>query len=253
MVVGFMAFTDAALAEQKIGIVVMHGKWDSPYGHMLLFARRMESAGFLVESPEMLWSERRAYDSDMASFIKEISAAVKTLKEKGAAKVCLAGHSSGGAGAVYYASLVKTDCVIAMAPAPYTGYAGYHERVKNDLARAKEMVALGKGNETASFLDLNSGGRSRSMRMAARIFIEQNDIGGPIDTEKNASHILPGTAVLWIFGAGEEALRRKNGDDAYAKIPNSVIKKFVVVQGDHLGTPDESSGVAIEWIRTTLN
>ncbi len=46
--------TDLAAAEpNKTGVVVLHGKWGDPNGYTLPFARHMESAGYLVTSPEM--------------------------------------------------------------------------------------------------------------------------------------------------------------------------------------------------------
>jgi len=249
---GFLGVVNATFAEPNVGVVVIHGKWDSPNGWMLSFASNLNSSGFLVVSPEMLWSERRAYDVDMATWENEVTAAVKSLKDRGADKICLAGHSSGGAGAVYFATRTKIDCLIALAPAPYPAFPKYHSAVSSDLSKAKDMVAKGQGDEKASFDDLNSGGRSKSIRMKARIFIEQNDAGGPMDIDRNVGLILPNTPVLWIFGQKEEAPRRSNGDAAYAKIPDSVPKKFVEVPGDHLATPAESMGVAVAWLRETL-
>ena len=43
-----------------VGVVVMHGKWDKPNGHVSDFASAMERAGLLVVTPEMPWSGRRS-------------------------------------------------------------------------------------------------------------------------------------------------------------------------------------------------
>jgi dienelactone hydrolase len=100
----------------KIGVVVLHGEGDDPYGQTLRFTRTLIRDGFLTDSPEMPWSARRAYDAGLDGTVKEIDAAVTRLKSRGAQKIFVAGHSLGASAAVRYARLRRVDGLIALAP-----------------------------------------------------------------------------------------------------------------------------------------
>ena len=100
----------------RIGVVVLHGEGDDPYGQTLRFTRTLIRDGFLTDSPEMPWSARRAYDAGVNAAMKEIDASVARLKSRGAQKIFVAGHSLGAAAAVGYATLRRVDGLIAISP-----------------------------------------------------------------------------------------------------------------------------------------
>jgi hypothetical protein len=100
----------------RVGVVVLHGEGDDPYGQTLRFTRTLMRAGFLTDSPEMPWSARRGYDAGADATMKEIDASVARLKSRGARKIFVAGHSLGAAAAVRYARLRRVDGLIALAP-----------------------------------------------------------------------------------------------------------------------------------------
>ena len=248
----FFSLAGLAAAEPKIGVVVLHGKWGNPNGYTLPFANRMESAGYLVASPEMTWSGRRQYDTGMEGVMSDIDTAVKSLKDKGAAKVCIAGHSLGAAGALYYAGRVRADCVIVLAPGHNPEGTKMREWTGNDLAKAREMVAKGEGNDKAGFDDYNTGNRTKKLRMTAKVFIEFFDGDGPMNMANNAGRILPGTPVLWVVGQEEAEAPKRLGGAAYKALPDSVQKQFVEVPGGHLATPEKASEIASAWIRDNV-
>ena len=242
----------AVAAEPKIGVVVIHGKWGNPKGSVASFASAMERAGFVVESPEMPWSGRRLYDAGMDGLLAEIGAAVKSLKDKGATKVCLAGHSMGAAGAIYYAGRVQVDCIIALAPGHNPESNFMRSYTLSDTATAKAMVAEGKGDEKAPFGDYNTGNRTKKISMPAKVFLEYFDGDGPMNMATNASKMLPGTQVLWVVGQNESDGAKRNGGAAYQNIPAGINKQFVEVPGGHLETPDKAIDRASVWIRDNL-
>ena len=100
----------------RVGVAVLHGEGDDPYGQTLRFTRTMQRDGFLTDSPEMPWSPRRAHDAGVDATVKEIDAAVARLKSRGAQKVFVAGHGLGAAAAMRYAGLRRVDGLIALAP-----------------------------------------------------------------------------------------------------------------------------------------
>ena len=248
----WMSWVSAVAAEPKMGVVVMHGKWGNPKGSVASFASAMEHAGFVVESPEMPWSGRRLYDAGMEGVVAEIGAAVKSLRDKGATKVCLAGHSLGAAGAIYYASRVQVDCIIALAPGHNPESNFMRSYTLSDMGIAKAMVAEGKGDEKAAFGDYNTGNRTKKISMPAKVFMEYFDGDGPMNMANNASKILPGTQVLWVVGKDESEGAKRNGGAAYQNIPAGVSKQFVEVPGGHGETPDKAIDLAPTWIRDNI-
>lgn len=243
---------NALAAQAEIGIVVIHGKWGNPSGPVASFASAMERAGFLVVSPEMPWSGRRLYDAGMDGLVSDLGAAVKSLRDKGANKICLAGHSMGVAGALYYASHTKVDCIIALAPGHNPESKNMRALTEQDIATAKAMVAKGEGNDKATFEDYNSGNRTKKISMPAKVFLEYFDGDGPMNMAHNASKILPGTHVLWAVGKDESEGAKRNGGAAYQNIPAGINKQFVEVPGGHLATPEKAIDVAPAWIRDNI-
>ena len=143
-----------AIAEPKIGVVVMHGKWGNP-GQLIGFASSMEEGGYLTENIEMPWSGRRAYDAGADGFVGEIDAAIRALKEKGATKIVLIGHSLGAAGGLHYVTRKPVDGFIAIAP----GHAPEGERLAAmfTLASPKQgNGGQGEGDEKSGFDDFNT-------------------------------------------------------------------------------------------------
>lgn len=248
----YLGWVNLASAEPKIGVVVVHGKWGNPNGPTRHFASQVESAGFVVESPEMPWSGRRLYDVGVEGMVAEFDAAVKTLRAKGAEKICLAGHSLGGAGSIIYAGRVKVDCLIVLAPGHNPESSTTRGWTAHDLAQARERVAKGAGDAPAEFEDFNSGKRTKKVTVRAKVFIEYFDGDGPFNMPNNTARILPGTPVLWVVGRQEAQGPRLSGDAAYARIPDGVPKRYIEVPGGHLETPSNAGMIAIEWMRETL-
>ena len=68
-----------ASAADKIGVVVLHGKWGSPgRSYLAGWPNFLEPRGFLVDQPEMPWSRQRTYDKGRRCVVAEIDAAVRS-------------------------------------------------------------------------------------------------------------------------------------------------------------------------------
>jgi pimeloyl-ACP methyl ester carboxylesterase len=239
----------AMAAENGIGVVVLHSKWDSPNGHNIKLIRNLKSAGFLVEAPEMTWSGSRGYDTGVDGMAKEITAAADKLREQGAKKIFLVGHSLGAAGAVRYATQVKVDGLVALAPGHNPEGAVFKKNTASSIAKAKEMVAKGEADEKGSFLDLNTGSRSKNIRMKASVYLEFMDSDGPMNFRQNAAAVQPGIPVLWVVGASEAEGSRRMGQFAFDSLPKNPPPKFVEVPGEHLDIPDNTYAMVIDWIK----
>jgi hypothetical protein len=85
------------------GVVLMHGKGGSPDKHVAGLANALRQQGVLVANLDMPWSGRREYDADVASAVTQVKDALETLRQQGARKLVVAGHSQGGLFALYLA------------------------------------------------------------------------------------------------------------------------------------------------------
>ena len=193
----------------KIGVVVLHGDGDDPYGQTLRFTRTLIRDGFLTDSPEMPWSARRSYDAGVAGMVGEIDKSVARLKSRGAQKIFVAGHDLGGAAALRYARLRRVDGLIALAP--------------------------GQG--------------AKPMRVKAGAHLEYFDPRGPMSLRDNAAAVRPGTPVLWVVGYTEDRAARTAEQAAFEALPRDPPAKLAEVAAGHADTPDAAGEVCAEWMR----
>lgn len=232
------------------GVVVIHGKWGHPGDPNSAggFAAALQRAGFIVDQPEMPWSGARLYDRSFDEAMNEIDAAVARLHASGAKKIVIAGHSQGGSAALRYDALGRpVDAVILIAPAPLPEGKVYRQRLESDLARAREMVASGHGQDSAQFTDLNSDNRSRSVRFKAAVYLSYNDGDGPAAMSVNAQHV--GAApILWI-APKFDPLTQPNDRLLWPKVPASTPKTRIEVIADHMGAPVAGRDAAVDWLR----
>ena len=143
------ASTGAAMAQSgtpRVGVVVMHGKGGSPSKHVAGLAAGFEARGYLVANLEMPWSGRRSYDAPVAAAEDQVESALAELRAKGAVRLFIAGHSQGGLFALYFGGRHPVDGVIAIAPGGNAASPGFREKLGASVARARELIAAGKGN-----------------------------------------------------------------------------------------------------------
>jgi uncharacterized OsmC-like protein len=143
----------AAPAAQEIGIVVMHGKGGSPGRHVVALADALEKEGFLVANIEMPWSFKRHYDIELDAAVGEVTRALDAMRAKGAKKLFVSGHSQGGIFALLYGGRHKVDGVAVIVPGGAVDSMVYLNAVGGHVARARQMIAEGRGGEKAEFAD----------------------------------------------------------------------------------------------------
>jgi pimeloyl-ACP methyl ester carboxylesterase len=193
-------FVAPALA-QTIGIVLMHGKTGSPNTIIDKLAIALQSAGYLVDTPEMCWSRGRIYDRPFLDCLTEIDSAIGRLKGRGAGRIVVAGMSQGGDAALAYgARQINLAGIIALAPAAAPERQVGLPDIAQSVTQARALVAAGRGNETASFVDRNANG-AFSVRSTAKIYLSYLDPQGPanmLDNVRNLHAPLLGWRVVRI-------------------------------------------------------
>jgi predicted alpha/beta-hydrolase family hydrolase len=212
----------AATAQpESIGAVIMHGKGGSPTQLVAGLARSLESKGFLVANLEMPWSGKRNYDVSTTKGEEEVDAALNDLRAKGAKKVFIIGHSQGGVFALHLAGRLAADGVITIAPGGSTTNQYFAERIASSLARAREMVAAGKGNDPA----------------------------GAMSEERAVKAVNPKMPILWVGPTRDYPGLIKTSLPLYRDLPKNPQTRLYEPNADHRGAPLASADEIARWMQ----
>lgn len=235
---------DAKAEESDVGIVLMHGKWAGPPAPPIQsLATALRAKGFNVITPVMPWGQKRMYNVDYPTALSEIESAVGVLRQKGAKRIIVAGQSFGAnASIAYAASGREVDGVMAIAP----GHAPDLQKFGDSVAKARQMIAEGKAEEIASFVD-NNQGKDRTIRTTAKIYLSFFDPNGLGVMPKSAAAIPKPVPFLWVVGT-DDLMYRKGKDYVFNKVPKHPRNTYLVVNADHSTTPVVAASQIIEWI-----
>ncbi len=241
-----------AVSRQGFGIVYLHGKgaWPGALDGGILSG--LEEEGAQIAKPEMPWSFNRRYGATFDQAMAEIDAVVAELKAKGARRIVVIGHSLGGNAAIGYAARhPDLTGVVAIAPGhlPEAGLMrGY---VADAVARAKQLIAEGKGDVTQSFPDMAQG-IPLVAHATPRVYLSMFDPDGPAVIPKNAAAIgaeRPPVPLLWVVGK-LDPIDRRGPEYAYNAAAKNPKSKYVEVFADHLTTPLVAHSKVIDWINS---
>jgi esterase/lipase len=244
IVAACIALTAAARAE-TIGVVMMHGKTSMP-AQLAALAEAVSAAGFPVERPEMCWSRTRIYDRTYLDCLTDADTAAAALKARGADAIVILGMSLGGNGALGFgARRPGLKGVIALAPAPNPERLRKRPEIAHSLAEAQAMVAAGKGDEKATFDDLNNG-RPITVTTTAKIYVSFYGQNGPAELAPNAAHL---TAPLLIVSGDDDPTQRDIGA-IFARAPLDPRNAHETVKSDHVGTPAAATADVVAWLKS---
>ena len=245
-----------AAAQQRIGVVMLHGKnpgsnMDPNFGVM---KGTFERQGWLVTFPDMPWSRGRYLEGGLDKALAEITGHVKALRDQGATKIVIAGHSMGApAGMAFAARGGDVDALVLLAP----GHApiGYYTQpwgkpVKDSIDEARALVAAGKGDSRERFSDINQG-RQQTVVTTAKDYLSWFDPTSDAEMSVTASRIPARVAVLTAIGEKDPLFKTIR---AYFvdKLPANPKNKYLEVPGGHLETPRVASDEIIAWIKTAV-
>jgi pimeloyl-ACP methyl ester carboxylesterase len=245
-VMGIMA-TEAYSAD--IGVVFLHGKSGSANSSAIKsIVEAMRSAGMEVQVPDMPWSRSRGYNVSYEDAMREVHQLVEAMKAKGAKTVFVAGHSLGANGAIGYAAMFgDADGIVAIAPGHTPDVPNFQGIVGSSVKKARDMVAEGHGAEKAEFTDTNQG-RVSSVTTTADIYLGYFSPTGSAVIPSNIQKWKKNIPFIWIVGKQDPMYAR--GDFyAYKKAPVNPANQYVVVDADHMGTPDVVEDEVVVWIQ----
>lgn len=241
----------AASRVPEIGIVVMHGKGGSPGRLVNLLAEALEKEGFLVANLEMPWSKKRHYDVELEVGVDEVTRALDSLRARGAKKLFVSGHSQGGIFALLYGGRHKVDGVVAIVPGGAVDVKAYLDALGSDVARARQMIADGRGQENAEFADYEGSRGTNAITTTASAYLSWFDPNGA-HTGRVFSRVLPGVPVLFVSATRDYPGLLRFRDQTYAAIPAHPLKRMAHVDSDHINAPGAAVPEVVRWVREVV-
>jgi esterase/lipase len=247
LLIGCIALTASAHGG-TVGVVMMHGKHGTP-GKLQQLAGAIADAGFAVERPEMCWSAARIYDRTYLECFADIAAATARLKERGATAIVVLGMSLGGNAALGFGARRQgLAAIIALAPAHAPEFLGRRPEIAQSIAKAQVEVAAGRGDEKATFDDVDLG-KIFTVSTTPAIYLSFFGPGSPAVMPENAAHL---TAPLLMVSGNNDQTQR-NAGNIFARVPSDPRNKHVTVEADHIGTPAASIAIVLAWLKALVN
>jgi len=255
-----MSLPHRAVADDKIGIVLMHGKLGDPLGKSRsrnaplvggVLISKLRDAGYLVSTPEMCWSRGRAFDSTYPNCLAEIDKAIADLKGQGATKIVVAGQSLGGNAAIAYgATHSGLYGVIGFSPASDPTFKtdpdlGFQEQ----LDKARQLIAAGKADDKNTFTDRNTGPQgfyNVTLDTTPRIFLSFNDADSPANIRASVTKLT--APLLWIAGDSDPS-QAEGPSHAFNLAAPNPLSRSVSVHATHLEVPDAGAEVVLSWLK----
>jgi dienelactone hydrolase len=231
-----------------LGVVLMHGKGGAPGGLIGSTAAALQAEGAKVVMPQMPWARARMYDAGYEQAMVEIDNAVAQLKAQGATRIAVGGQSFGANAAIGYAArrggLVA---VIALAPGHVPELPVFAKHVAPGVAKARQLVAEGKGDQRASFPDLNQG-KTFDVPATAKTYLSYFDPDGPAPMRKNGA-AMKSVPFLWVIGR-EDPLFSMGADYVFNRAPKHPKSKYLEINARHDNTPDVSKADVVAWLKS---
>jgi len=239
----------AADSGAKIGVVVMHGKGGSPTRFVSDLAAALKEQGYLVANLEMPWSGKRNYDVDVSAAENEVEAALSSLRNQGAIKLFVAGHSQGGLFTFHFGNKYIVDGLIAIAPGGNTASKLFSDNLGAFVSKARALIAEGKGNEKTSLGDFESAKGSNSFMATPTVYLTWFDPQGAMNEWNAISNVLPATPVLYIAPKHDYPGLMKIKNEMYSGLPKNKYTQLYEPDCDHLKAPAVSANEIIAWTK----
>lgn len=230
-----------------IGVVVMHGKGGRPDGLTAPLDVSLRQKGWLVVSPEMPWSGNRKYDADVTAAEAQVSEVIAALRQRGAAKVMLAGHSQGAVFALHYASKYPLDGLILIAPGGNVATSFYQQQISSSVAQSRSMVAAGKGGEPSEFDEFEGGKGHWKIRTTAAAYLSWFDPGGAMNQMKSSAALPKTLPVLHVAPTSDYPALLRGKQEMFDAL-STPLKRLYEPGSDHRNAPRDAAGEIAKWI-----
>lgn len=251
-----LLLSPAVQAQATIGVLMLHGKnpggpQDPNFG---VLKTRLEREHMTVLMPDMPWSRNRYIDVHWDQAMAEMALHVKILRERGASKIVLIGHSMGCPAALSFAARQgDVQALVLLAPGHVPlGYftSSRLKPVRDSIEEARALVAANKGDTKERFNDINQG-RQQTVIMTARDYLSYFDPASDAEMSLTAPRVPPQTPSLVVIG-DQDPLFASARAYFVDKLPANPKSVYLEVKATHLSTPGVASDAVVDWIRKAV-
>jgi alpha-beta hydrolase superfamily lysophospholipase len=237
----------------ETGIVIMHGKGGSPTRYVADLASSLEKKGYPVANLEMPWSGKRGYDVSVSSAERELESALDSLRNKGAKKLFVIGHSQGGLFVLYFGTKHIVDGVIAIAPGGNVSSPLFREKLGASVEFARKLVAEGKGDKKTRFTDYEDSKGTYPIFSTASAYLSWFDPAGAMNQRVVVKNMNPQVPVLFIVPKSDYPALLKTKQLMFDSLPNNPLTKLYEPDSGHLDAPSASLDEIVRWTTEVTN
>lgn len=234
--------------------ILIHGKHSgSEYGSdcsLDILDRSLRDKNFLVDFKTYPWGVKKVdnkfYWDTFESAVPMIDEAIQNLKDAGATRVFLIGHSMGGNACLYYATQRSNfDGIVLLAPAHNLHLHLFAQIHRWSVDQAKQMIDIGQGNELSHFADYDSTGSITVLNVPATNYYSMLNPVGSANMQSNAKRIQSPLNVLAISGT-RDFTQKEFGESVYRYITKTSKSKHLTIDGDHSSVCSEID-IIVNW------
>jgi hypothetical protein len=136
-----------------------------------------------------------------------------------------------------------------MAPGGDVSNRVFRENLGASVARARGLVAEGKGNEPARLEDYEGARGTYTIVAVPAAYVTWFDTEGAMNMGHAARRASPRIPILWIVGRGERPGLRKVNIPLFSSLPDNPLTRLYEPDADHTGTPTASADEIVRWTR----
>ena len=250
--VACIAFSAEAPAQDKLGVIVLHGKQGTPTGNqgLSVIAANLQAAGHKVIVPAAPWGHGawETINVTVEEALAQLDGYAAQLRTQGATRIVVIGHSLGACvGLAYAVERGNVAGLVMLAPGhrPDARYR-FSDKGRRDLDRARALVNQGKGNETISGSDGNQGS-SITMTVRAAVYASWHEPNGLASMSAEAPRLPASTTLLMVVGDKDPIHDRAEGM-LYKPAAKNPYSRYVTNGASHVETPMAAAKVTTDWV-----
>jgi pimeloyl-ACP methyl ester carboxylesterase len=248
IVLACLALSAGALAQDKLGVIILHGKQGTPTGNqgLSVIASNLQAAGHKVVVPLMPWG-RGSWETinvTVEEVLALLDAQAAQLRAQGASRIVVIGHSLGACVGLAYA-VERGNLAGLVMLAPGHNPAGRRGGSK-DIDQARALIAQGKGNQTMTGSDANQG-NNITMSVRAAVYSSWHEPNGLASMPAEAPRLPASTPLLMVVGEKDPGFARDEGT-IYKPAAKHPYSKYVTNGAGHFETPMAATKVTTDWV-----
>jgi len=247
-----LAFSAGALAQDKLGIIILHGKQGTPTGNqgLSVIASNLQAAGHKVIVPSAPWG-RGAWETinvTVEEALSQLDGYAAQLRAQGANRIVIIGHSLGACvGLAYAVERGNLAGLVMLAPGhnPAGRYRG-NGKARRDVDHARALVEQGKGNETMAGSDGNQGSNI-TMSVRATVYYSWQNPAGIASMPHEAPRLPASTPLLMVVGE-KDPMHGRAEALIYKPAAKNPYSRYATNGAGHIETPMAAAKATTDWL-----